>query len=301
MKFPATVACILLFSLFTYGQGCSDAGACSIETFDFKEHSKDQDKKITAGFHQTFALGEKFIFISQTSVNLQYRLTSGTRFELISPFIFTYGNLGHTSGVGDIIISASQDFIRQKDYQITASIGGRLRTNYADFSFNNHALPMAYQTSLGTNDVLLGMQYSRLKWNVYLAYQHPTGTNKNEYLVPDTETDPKKQYFESAYLDRGDDLYLRGQYNLRMKNENGFLLSVMGIYRIQQSEILKNDERISLDGSSGLTVNIGAAFKKHLTKNRALNFLLAFPVIDREYRADGLTRNIIFSVSIRNL
>jgi hypothetical protein len=120
-------------------------------------------------------------------------------------------------------------------------------------------------------------------------------------LVPEEETDPNKQYFESAYLDRGDDLYLRTQYNLILKSDDSFLFNFMGIYRIQQSEILKNDESILLKGSSGLTLNIGATFKKQLTKNRELNFLLAFPLVDRDYRADGLTRNIIFGISIRNL
>jgi hypothetical protein len=301
MKFLITLVCILLYSLYSFSQGCSDAGACSIETFDFKAHSSVTDQKVSANLNQTFALGEKFIFISQTTIGLQYRLVSSTRFELISPFIFTYGNLGQTSGIGDIMISASQDLFQQKDFQLTATLGGRLRTNHANFSFNDNPLPMAYQTSLGTNDIIIGMQYSRMKWNVYMAYQHPFGSNKNEYLVPEEETDPNKQYFESAYLDRGDDLYLRTQYNLILKSDDSFLFNFMGIYRIQQSEILKNDESILLKGSSGLTLNIGATFKKQLTKNRELNFLLAFPLVDRDYRADGLTRNIIFGISIRNL
>jgi hypothetical protein len=283
------------------GQGCSDAGACSIETFDFEKHASDNNHRVLANFNQTFSLGEKFIFISQTSISLQYHLSTSTRFELITPFIFTYGNLGQSSGVGDIIISASEDFFKQKSYQITASVGGRLRTNQSNFDFNNQPLPMAYQTSLGTNDIILGLQYSRIKWNIYMAYQHPTGTNKNEYLIPENETDPNKQYFESAYLDRGDDLYLRAQYNLGLKDKRSLVFNVMGIYRIQQSEITKNDKRMLLEGSSGLTMNAGVSFKKQLLKNRELNFLLAFPIIDRDYRADGLTRNIIFGISIRNL
>ena len=301
MKSLITTTIILIFSLYVYSQGCSDAGACSIETFDFEQHPEVTENRVSANFNQTFALGEKFVFVSQTSISLQYHLTASTRFELISPFIFTYGNLGYTSGVGDMIISASQDFFKQKNYQLTASLGGRLKTNHSNFAFDDQPLPMAYQTSLGTNDIILGMQYSRLKWNLYFAYQHPFGSNKNAYVVPENETDPNKQYFESAYLKRGDDLYLRAQYYLMLRNENKLVFNLLGIYRIQQSEILKNDQRISLEGSSGLTLNAGASFKKELKNNREFNILLAFPMIDRDYRADGLTRNIVFGISISNL
>ena len=301
MKTLILLGCILLSSLFVNSQGCSDAGACSIETFEF-EDAHVTDQKIKLNFDQTVGLGEKFIFISQSTLGIQYRLmATGTRFELRVPFIFTIGNLGHTSGVGDLILSASQDIFKDKQFQLTAMIGGRLKTNNSDFSFDDLPLPMAYQTSLGTNDVILGTQYSRSLWSLYFAYQHPFGINNNDYLVPKDETDPNKQYYESAQLDRGDDLYLRGQYYLALKKKNGLLFNLLGIYRIQESEILKNDQRIQLDGSSGLTVNVGITYKKQLKKQRELSLLLAFPVIDKDYRADGLTRNIVLGVTFRNL
>lgn len=302
MRSLILLGCFLLISLFVQSQGCSDAGACSIETFEFDENTHDADQKIKLNFDQTVGLGEKFIFISQSTLGIQYRLLgTGTRFELLVPFIFTYGNLGHTSGVGDLILSAAQDIFNDKAFQLTAMVGGRLKTNNSDFSYDGLPLPMAYQTSLGTNDIILGTQYSRSLWSLYFAYQHPFGINNNAYLVPEDETDPNKQYYESAYLDRGDDLYLRAQYYLELKKENGLLFNLLGIYRIQPSEILKNDTRVKLDGSSGFTLNVGITYKKQLKKNREFSLLLAFPVIDKDYRADGLTRNIVIGVSFRNL
>ncbi|MEE4260409.1 MAG: hypothetical protein V2I62_11645 [Bacteroidales bacterium] len=294
--------CILLSSLFAKSQGCSDAGACSIETFEFDENTHAPDQKIKLNYDQTIGLGEKFIFISQSTLGIQYRLMStGTRFEIRVPFIFTFGNLGHTSGVGDLILSVSQDIFKDKAFQWTALIGGRLKTNNSDFSYDDLPLPMAYQTSLGTNDIILGTQYARSLWSLYFAYQHPFGINNNTYLVPKEETDPNKQYYESAYLNRGDDLYLRAQYYLTLRKENGLLFNLLGIYRIQQSEILKNDKRVKLDGSSGFTLNIGITYQKQLKKNREFSLILAFPVIDKDYRADGLTRNIVIGLSFRNL
>ncbi|MCB2206685.1 MAG: hypothetical protein KQH67_00185 [Bacteroidetes bacterium] len=301
MRFIIVTGFIILFNLFLNGQGCSDAGACSVQTFDFEDGANKSKQKVLLNFEQTVGLGEKFVFISQSTLGVQYRLTSGTGFELRIPYIFTYGNIGQTSGVGDIILSATQDFIRDKNFQLTAILGGRLKTNRSNFNDDDLPLPMTYQTSLGTNDIILGTQYSRAKWNLYLAYQHPFGRNENEYLVPEDETDPAKQYFESAYLKRGDDLYVRAQYLLGLKKNNGLKFNLLGIYRIQESEILVDDEPLLLNGSSGLTVNIGLSYSKQIKNNRELSLILAFPVIDREYRADGLTRNIVIGISFRNL
>lgn len=301
MRFIITTGFVLLFSLFLSGQGCSDAGACSVQTFDFEDNTIGSKQKVLLNFEQTVGLGEKFVFISQSTLGVQYSLTSGTGFELRIPFIFTYGNIGQTSGVGDIILSATQDFIHDKNFQLTAILGGRFKTNSSNLSADDLPLPMAYQTSLGTNDIIIGAQYSREKWNLYMAYQHPFGRNENEYLVPENETDPAKQYFESAYLKRGDDLYVRTQYLLGLKKNNDLKFNLLGIYRIQESEILVDDEPLLLDGSSGLTVNMGVTYSKQIKNDRELSLILAFPVIDSNYRADGLTRNIVLGIRFRNL
>ncbi len=292
---------LFLISFLAKGQGCSDAGACSVDILDFSSDKEKQTRKVILNFDQSFALGEKFIFISQSTLGVQYRITQTTRAELRVPYIFTYGNLGYTYGVGDLILSLSQDFFKDKNYQLTGILGSRIKTNNADLQFDGQPLPMAYQTSLGTYDIIAGLQYSRMKWNFYLAYQHPFGRNENEYLVPENETNPDKQYFESAYLKRGDDLYARVRYNLKLKSPGSFTFTLLTIYRLQKSEIIKNDVNTTLDGTNGFTVNLGATYSKPIKNGRQLSFQLAFPIIDRTYRADGLTRNVLISVRISNL
>ena len=76
---------------------------------------------------------------------------------------------------------------------------------------------------------------------------------------------------------------------------------LLNIYRIQKSQILVDDEKLILDGSSGLTLNLGVTYSKQIKNNREMNLILAFPVIDRDYRADGLTRNIVIGISFRFL
>ena len=292
---------LILLNLLVSGQGCSDAGACSVDILNFSPGYEQKTRKVTLSFDQSFSLGEHYIFISQSTLGVQYKITKSTRAELRVPFILTYGNLGYTYGAGDLIISLSQDFFKDKNYQVTGIIGSRLKVNNADFTFGGQPLPMAYQTSLGSYDIITGVQYSRMKWNFYVAYQHPFGRNENRYLVPPGETNPDKQYFESAYLKRGDDLYVRLRYHLALKSERSLTFTLLSIYRIQKSEIIKNDQNVVLDGSNGLTMNPGITYSTALKNDRKLSLQLAAPVIDRNYRADGLTKNVIISVRISNL
>ena len=296
---------IVLIGLFSVssasGQGCSDAGACSISSLNFSGDSVSKNSRVHFSVEQSFGLGEKFILISQTTASIEYRIFKSTLFELRTPFIFTYGNLGQTSGVGDLILSLNQRLFRKDKEQLRLLVAGRLKSNNADFSFNGEPLPMAYQTSLGTYDAIFGLLYIIPKWDFYAAYQHSFGRNKNGYLVTDTTLPDSKKYFESAQLKRGDDVYLRVRRELAFKNRSSLILTLMTIYRLQKDEIIKNNEPVLLDGSQGLTLNLGFTWSKKMKSGQTMDLVLAFPVIDKAYRADGLTRNVVVSIRFSNL
>jgi len=286
---------------FSYSQGCSDAGACSIESINFEESPGHLNTNVKMNIEQTFGLGEKFILISQTTAGIQYRASKNTLLELRVPFIFTIGNLGQTSGVGDLILSLNQRLINNKNSKLNLILASRLKTNDADKHIDEQALPMAYQTSLGTYDIILGSLYSIPKWDFYMAYQYSFGRNKNGYLVEDITIPENQQYYESNNLKRGDDIYLRIRRFFDLKNNNRIIANTLFIYRIQKDEIVKNEENIQLNGSNGLTLNLAFTYSKKLKNNRNIDFSLAFPVIDKDYRADGLTRNLVLGIRIVNL
>ena len=283
------------------GQGCSDAGACSVNSLNFPEDSVSKKTKVRLSITQSFGLGEKFILISQTTVGVQYQMFRNTLLELLSPFLFTYGNLGYTSGVGDLILSLNQQLFSKSRERLKLIVAGRLKTNNANFAFQGQPLPMAYQTSLGTNDIILGLLYIIPNWDFYTAYQHPFGRNKNGYLISDPTLPDSEKYFESAQLKRGDDLYLRIRRELELRNENALIFTLLTIYRLQQDEIIKNDKPVLLDGSQELTINLGISWVKKLASGPSMELQLAFPVIERAYRADGLTRNVVVAIRFYNL
>ncbi len=286
-----------------FGQGCSDAGACSIGSMDeaYSETAETELPKIILSYDQSFGLGEKFVFISQTSLTLEHRVLKNTSYLVRVPFIFTSGNLGNTSGLGDVLISVVQQVYQKNNSQLGFLAGVKLKSNNSNISFAGNPLPMAYQTSLGTYDIIVGGQYLWKSWDFYMAYQHPFGRNENEYLNNPLETDENKIYFESAQLKRGDDLAFRVQKTFGLKKQQNLLSGVMAIYRIQKSEIVKADQNIILDGSSGLTLNLYVTYVKKLKGNGILYLTGAFPLVDRDYRADGLTRNFVLSIRFTQL
>jgi hypothetical protein len=291
----------LISALQIFGQGCSDAGACSVESLNFDNTKSKSDSRLKLNLEQTFGLGEKFVFISQTTTGIQYRVFKATLVELRIPFIYTNGNIGHTSGVGDLIFSVNHRIASFDKSNWSIIAGARIKSNDANKSFNDNPLPMAYQTSLGTYDIILGSFYSIPKWDFYAAYQHSFGRNQNNYLIGSSVVSDNLKYYESNKLKRGDDLYFRTRRFLKLKNSNKLIINTLLIYRLQKDQIYKNDENIHLQGSKGLTMNIGLGFSKKLKNQRKLEYILAFPIIDKNYRADGLTRNIVLGIRIINL
>ncbi|PLX01999.1 MAG: hypothetical protein C0595_12520 [Marinilabiliales bacterium] len=285
----------------SFGQGCSDAGACSVESLNFDNPEINSQNHLSLNIEQSFGLGEKFVFISQTTAGIQYRITKFNMLELRIPFIYTAGNLGNSMGVGDLLLSINQRILSKNKHVLSAIIAGRIKTNDANKSFNNAPLPMAYQTSLGTYDIILGAYYRYVLWDFYLAYQHSFGRNSNSYLNPFNENNDNKLYYESNKLKRGDDLYFRARHFFNLKNENQIIVNSLFIYRIQQDEIVKNGSDVKLAGSEGLTVNLAVAYSTKLKNNRKLEYTLAFPIVDKDYRSDGLTRNVVIGIRLINL
>lgn len=297
------IVLIISFSFIynSFSQGCSDAGACSIESINFEEFNSNKKTLVKLNLEQTFGLGEKFVFISQTTAGIQFRATKTSLLELRIPFIYVNGNLGQNSGVGDLMLSLNQQVFKSKKKSLNLIIATRLKSNNSDSEYNDKPLPMAYQTSLGTNDIIIGSLFSIDQWDFYAAYQHSFGRNKNTYLVNDITIPKNQQYYESNQLKRGDDVYLRGRHFFDLKNKNRIYVNSLLIYRIQKDKIIKNNENIQIEGSEGLTVNMAFTYSKNLENNRKMEFSLAFPIIDKDYRSDGLTRNLVLGLRIINL
>lgn len=281
----------------TYSQGCNDAGLCTFG--EFGNIPSEDKKQITTEISYIFGLGEQQSLVSTIQLDQGFFVFKGRGQVFIRlPFSYVYGKLGQTAGLGDM--SAGLDYrVYQKDQlAISVMAGGRIPPYDANKSDDGRGLPMVYQTSLGTYDLILGAAFDIEKWRIGLGYQKPFGSNNNTFLHEFWEDDEDAlEYFESYHLDRGDDLMLRLDKYFFVRNKNILTAGLLGVYRLQKDRILKDDEKISLEKSSGITLNASLAYTISLEDKGALRFLLAAPLITREHRADGLTRTLVFSLT----
>ncbi|MCB0804470.1 MAG: hypothetical protein KDC05_01655 [Bacteroidales bacterium] len=283
---------------FMHSQGCSDAGACSVGSLELKDNSRDKTG-LLIGYQQSLGLADKEALVAGTELFLEHRILKNTSLEFRLPYYVTIGNLATTSGVGDLLVSVSQHLLQSETGRLTFITGGRLKTNDADKSKDGEPLPMVYQSSLGTYDIIAGLAWQTKKWSFSVGYQHPFGANENKYLHPDSvELPDNKQYYESAYLKRGDDLMLRIQRTVTLNEKSTINFGFLPIYRIQKDEIKRNGVYEQLPGSSGITYNVFFNWYKKLGQNKQFVLTTGIPVHAREYRADGLTRTAIVSAGL---
>lgn len=288
----------ILVNLFAQGQGCSDAGACSAGSLDLKEDS--ELTALTVGYSQVIGLADKESLVLESDLRLSHRIFQNTFLEARIPYMVTIGNLGTTSGVGDLMLTLSQILHQGENGAFTVVAGGRLYTNDANKKINGDPLPMVYQSSLGTNDLITGLAWQSPKWSFSLGYQHSFGNNQNEYLNPVSEELPESElYYESAFLKRGDDLMLRIQRTVDMNERSVIRFGFLPIYRMQEDQIKRDGVYEKLPGSKGFTYNLFFNWDRELAPGKIFNITVGFPVHAREYRADGLTRTAIASVGLR--
>lgn len=211
------------------------------------------------------------------------------------PYTIVNGNLGTTRGPGDITVSMSYTALQKKLSLLSVSAGVKLPANDADLSFDGRPLPMVYQTSLGTTDLLVGMKYSYEKWDFTIGYQHPFNANENQYRRDSLTSDP--QYFNypvSNKFRRMDDVIFRFNryfYHKKLSLSPGLLF----IYHLEDDtyEDHVTGMRLNIKGSKGLTLNANLAGSVAIGKGSELVFLFGSPFITRQAKPEGLARAVV--------
>ena len=240
------------------------------------------------------------IIVSQIEANL--RLKNEKTFAQIKlPYTFISGKLGSINGLGDITISATHIMFSESKSSLSFSGGFKIPTNKSNRSLNNLPLPMVYQTSLGTTDILLGAKYTFKKWDGTIGYQHSFDANNNQYVHQSGVEDPAtyNSFFESKILRRADDAIFRINRNFIGKKIN-FSTGLLFIYHLKDDMYSDSKGKVvTAIGSKGLTLNINLAGTIALSKKVDFVFIYANPIVTRKSRPDGLTRKYIFQIGFK--
>ena len=310
----------LLSSMQVSGQGCSDAGVCTAGPIGELVAPNDTssttpEKRHFARMTFSYAVGEQQTTILMAVAELGFGITDRLGMSLRLPYQSTEGNLGSNSGVGDPVITASYAFIKQEGRRLDAMVGVKLNSGNADdtwdgFSIDQvpRSLPMPYQTSLGTTDLLLGVNYRHKRWSGALALQLPVHqANENTFTHASWGQDPAALgYFESAYLERAPDAVARVQYRFswgRFALQPG-LLAIQHLGKDSRLAAVPTmdmmmPQRVEIDGSEGLTLNLTLDAGYRLGDRWTVELAYGSPMIVREERPDGLTRSMVLNAGLR--
>ncbi len=287
-------------------QGCSDAGVCSIGN-----HGKMEKGSFTLSTQ--VGVGEQNVQYFTNQIEGVLRLNSKYTLQLKLPYTFINGNLGSNNGLGDIILFGNRKLYDKNDKKMSLGLGVRVGVNnankYSTLWLENgiNTLPMPYQTSLGTHDLLLGadLEYKE-KWRLSLGVQIPIlQFNKNGFdtarIAPGSDYgDRAKQYFSSYHLKRRPDIVLRVDRTFKITKKLKFTAGILPIYHLLHDRATDiNGVERAIHGSKGLTLNIPVAAAYKFNSKWTLTGRFASPVIVRKVRPDGLTRHFITSIELK--
>ena len=279
----------LVFSPEAISQGCSDAGVCSIQSIkssDTPDTVNNRRNNINTGLSFGTSQYEVLVFTPY----VEYTRTIGKNFSLAGKFNYGLraGELANTNSPSDFLLSSGFRFLKH----FTATAGVKIPMNDGNKQNNGQPLPMNYQTSLGTVDLLLGFGYSIKRLSFTAGYQQPLTQNKNQFLATDyPEDSPEYKYYSTRNYHRAADVLLRFSVIAVQSKKIALIAGILPIYHVGEDTYQEPDgTRVKLTGSQGLTLNITAILQYRITSSQVLEFTAGAPVIARKVRPDGLSK-----------
>lgn len=268
-------------SIQVIGQ-CSDAGVCSVG--NKMDDNNDNILSVYAGYKFGSSGKEDDVKYHSFHFGATYNVFKRTSLQLSIPYNLQSGPLGDVSGIGDLIVSITHNIISDDNSSLNASIGGKFETG----DDNKDNLPMAYQSGLGSNDIIFAFDYNYNDFGVGIGYQLAGERNKN-----------------IIKLKRGDDFLLRASYNYSI-NDFKIIPQLLFIKRLAKSSVLDTvnssmDEEtyVDVDDSDQAQLNLLLVLQYEINKNLSLLADFAVPFIKRKTNVDGLTRAFSASIGFR--
>lgn len=303
-------------------QGCSDAGVCTAGPIGELHVGADTTALSAKTRHYarlaySYAVGEQRTTIRMTVAELGIGITERLSISLRAPFQWVDGDLGRNSGMGDPVVTTSYAFISKEGRRLDGMVGVKLNSGKADDVWEGistaqitRSLPMPYQTSLGTTDLLFGVNYRHDRWSSALAFQLPVQqANENMFTHAAWGQDPAVLgYFESALLERTADAVARVQYRITWRRF-GIQPGLLAIQHLGSdtrveapapTELSGPPSRVSIAGSEGLTLNFTLDAGYRINDRWTVELAYGSPLIVREERPDGLTRSMVLNMGLRH-
>ncbi|ASZ11942.1 hypothetical protein KTO58_15130 [Chitinophaga pendula] len=298
IKYSSLSILCLLFTQYLLAQGCSDAGFCSLAAL--KQPGGTKGKKNQLDLGTNIGIGEGRTFTVNPYV--QYTGNLNEHISLSGKVTATYasGFLGRGAGLGDFfgLLTYTLHPAQKNNVRLLGGVKIPL-SNAGTKATDGSVLPLDYQASLGTYDLILGASYTyQRQWEFNTGVQLPVIQKNNNTFLPTQYSDPRaKQFAPTNLFRRKPDALLRAAYNWQVTQRTVIKPSVLGLYHLGEDTFQAPDgNRYAINGSAGITINGGLAVSRQFANNSRLELIVATPFVAREVRADGLTRKATINI-----
>ena len=288
---------LALFTNNSFGQGCSDAGFCTIDSF--KPTSTDSIKAATnqvkVGAFFGGADNSISVYGSYLEYNKQFNEKFGIDVKLTS--LAQNGNEISVFGLSDVFLNANY----RASEKLKLTLGAKIPLSKADKSYNGLPLPMDYQASLGTFDLIFGLGYTIEKLQLVAAIQQHLTQNDNRFLSSSYPANSKLSAFQSTNkFKRSGDVLLRASYPIALNQKLKLTPSLLPIYHLANDTYTDefNIEK-EIKGSQGLTLNGNIYLDYEIDRKNSIQFNIGAPFVVRDSRPDGLTRSFVANLEYR--
>jgi hypothetical protein len=274
----------------------------------FNKKIKVKLRSMELSFYRGTTTLTPIVYVATADMN--FSLNRKTTFQLKVPFQHVEGRLAKTSSLSDLSLCFTRNIYSSDQFDLNLSVGGKIPTNNSDFSDSEgNPLPMYYQTSLGTWDLISGLSLINKHWLIATGIQLPLNENKNNFDwhrwdQNSSDLDYVKEYPNATHLKRGTDVMLRVERNFRFSRLN-FSVGLLPIYRITPDVYTSfSGSRISRKTLNGIEVGdkaVGLALSwittigYNFNVRSGIKMLIGHKVRQREYSPDGLTRELVTS------
>lgn len=287
---------ILLFSISitpkSFSQGCSDAGFCSLGSLN-ASHYDSMDLKYSNQFKIGGSYGKADHDIAVYGGFLEFHkdVNSCSSFDVRLTYLAQKNDLASSSGLSDLYLNTNWLIVKDLFFTFGCKLALRDGNNDVDGNY----LPMDFQTSLGTFDLILGFKYQFKGFQLFLAGQQPLNNNKNKFLAESYPAFSGFRAYQSTnnYRRKGDILF-RAAYPFALTEKITVTPSLLPIFHLANDEftnILGIKE--SIEGSQGLTLNANLFIDFALNTRNKIELSFGMPLVVRDSRPDGLTRKYV--------
>lgn len=285
-------------------QGCSDAGVCTIHSIKNNTGgagSADASKnEVIVGF--AYGKGERKTNDYTGYVEYTRSLKGNTSINGKISYSAVTGELANTNGLGDLFLSVNHAFDLKKAWQKSFLVGIKIPFDDANIKKNGIYLPLPYQTSLGTTDLVLGLNFTKRSFGATIAVQQPLKpVNGNRFLPEDYLSNKlATAYLPTNKFSRKGDVLLRFSYNIKLDDKFSIRPSLLSIYHEANDTYLDAaNVRRTIDQSNGLTLNGNIFADYRINSKKAFELSIGTPFVVRTNRPDGLTRSLVTSLDYK--